>query len=52
MFGDWLFRLTSAAYAQPDVGTATPFTNRGSILSSPRGAGAGCDVTGQAPTVT
>ena len=31
----WLEALRRAAYAAPDIGTATPFTNDGSILSYP-----------------
>lgn len=35
--GDWLRRLQRAAYSAPDVGTATPLSNFGSIASYPRG---------------
>lgn len=33
--GDWLPRLRAAAYAAPDIGTATPFSNDATILSYP-----------------
>ncbi|MBS0379702.1 MAG: glycosyltransferase [Proteobacteria bacterium] len=36
VFGDWLERLRKAAYAGPRVGTVTPFSNDGSIVSYPR----------------
>ncbi len=36
VFGDWLERLRKAAYADPRVGTVTPFSNDGSIVSYPR----------------
>ncbi len=32
----WVERLRSAAYAAPDIGTATPFSNDATILSYPR----------------
>ncbi len=32
---DWLDRLRRCAYAQPDVGTATPFSNNATICSYP-----------------
>jgi GT2 family glycosyltransferase/glycosyltransferase involved in cell wall biosynthesis len=35
--GDWLERLRAAAYRAPDIGTATPLSNRGSIASYPAG---------------
>ena len=31
----WLERLADAAYSAPDIGSVTPFTNAGSILSYP-----------------
>ena len=34
--GDWLSRLRAAAYAAPDIGTATPLTNEGSIVGYPK----------------
>ncbi len=34
--GDWLARLRAAAYAAPDIGTATPLTNEGSIVGYPK----------------
>lgn len=34
--GDWLARLTAAAYAAPDTASATPLTNEGSIVGYPR----------------
>ena len=40
VFGDWLVRLRSAAYSQPRVGTVTPLTNNGSIVSYPYPDGA------------
>jgi GT2 family glycosyltransferase len=36
----WLERLREAAYAAPDIGTATPFSNNATILSYPGPAGA------------
>lgn len=33
--GDWLQRLQSCAYSQPDIGTVTPFSNNGTICSYP-----------------
>ena len=36
VFGDWLKRLRAAAYRAPNVGTATPFSNSGTIASYPR----------------
>ncbi len=36
VFGDWLPRLRDAAYSAAKVGTATPFSNNGSIASYPR----------------
>jgi GT2 family glycosyltransferase/glycosyltransferase involved in cell wall biosynthesis len=35
VFGDWLRRLRAAAYSAPGVGTATPFSNNGTIVSYP-----------------
>ena len=35
----WLDRLRAAAYAAPGIGTVTPFTNDGTILSYPDPAG-------------
>jgi len=35
VFGDWCDRLRAAAYAAPDIGTVTPLTNHGSIVSYP-----------------
>ena len=35
----WLERLRSAAYSAPDIGTATPLTNDGTILSFPDPSG-------------
>ena len=35
----WLERLRSAAYAEPGIGTVTPFSNEASILSYPGPAG-------------
>jgi GT2 family glycosyltransferase len=34
--GDWLGRLARAAYAEPEVGTVTPFSNNATICSYPR----------------
>jgi GT2 family glycosyltransferase len=39
VFGDWLPRLRAAAYSGADVGTVTPFSNRGSIASYARARG-------------
>jgi GT2 family glycosyltransferase/glycosyltransferase involved in cell wall biosynthesis len=39
VFGDWLSRLRAAAYAASDVGSATPFSNNGSIASYPERLG-------------
>jgi GT2 family glycosyltransferase len=36
VFGDWLQRLSAAAYSDSRVGTVTPFSNDGSIASYPR----------------
>ena len=33
--GAWLQTLQAAAYSAPDIGTATPFSNEASILSTP-----------------
>lgn len=33
--GDWFERLRAAAYRAPDIGSATPLTNEGSIFSYP-----------------
>ena len=35
----WLARLAAAAYAAPDIGSATPLSNEGSIVSYPDAAG-------------
>jgi O-antigen biosynthesis protein len=35
VYGDWLDRLRASAYAQPSIGTATPFSNNASICSYP-----------------
>jgi len=35
VFGDWLERLTRAAYADRNIATVTPFANNASILSYP-----------------
>ncbi len=35
VFSDWIGRLRAAAYSAPDIGTATPLTNSGSIASYP-----------------
>jgi len=43
VFGDWLHRLTDAAYGSPRVGTVTPFSNHGSIASYPREFGSSID---------
>ena len=43
----WLERLRAAAYAQPDVGSATPLTQDGSIVSY-AGTGDGLDAVAQA----
>ena len=34
--GDWLARLRACVYAAPDIGSATPFTNEGSIVGYPK----------------
>ncbi|MHB8478308.1 MAG: glycosyltransferase [Steroidobacteraceae bacterium] len=39
VFDDWLARLRLAAYSGNSVGTATPFSNEGSIASYPRAQG-------------
>lgn len=36
VFGNWIDRLRSAAYADPAIATATPLTNNGTICSYPR----------------
>ncbi len=36
VFGDWLMRLSRAAYSAPAIGTVTPLSNSGSIASYPR----------------
>jgi GT2 family glycosyltransferase len=36
-FGDWLGRLQAVAYSAADVGTVTPLSNTGSIVSYPEG---------------
>jgi len=43
VYGDWLVRLRRAAYAAPEIGTATPLTNCGSIVSYPAGREGECD---------
>lgn len=35
VFDGWLDRLSGAAYAAPDIGTATPFSNNATICSYP-----------------
>ena len=40
--GDWLQRLRNAAYSAADIGTVTPWTNRGSIVSYPAGEEQDC----------
>lgn len=40
--GDWLDRLRTAAYSAPDVATATPLSNHGSIVTYPSGAEIDC----------
>ena len=37
--GNWLSRLRAAAYSAPKIGTATPWSNSGSIASYPDPAG-------------
>ena len=37
----WLERLTRAAYAAPDIGTVTPFSNDGGLLAYPLPSGPG-----------
>ncbi len=46
----WLERLRAAAYAAPDIGTATPLTNDGTVVSYPDPDG-GNPVPDQAQTV-
>src|SRR5262249_4728237 len=41
--GDWLRRLTPAAYSASDIATVTPFSNAGSIVSYPAGEEQDCD---------
>jgi GT2 family glycosyltransferase/glycosyltransferase involved in cell wall biosynthesis len=36
-FGDWLGRLQAVAYSAADIGTVTPLSNSGSIVSYPAG---------------
>jgi GT2 family glycosyltransferase/glycosyltransferase involved in cell wall biosynthesis len=43
VFGDWLARLRRAAYAAPDIATATPFSNSGSLMAYPKDDDAGVD---------
>ncbi len=38
VFGPWLERLRSAAYSRPDIGSVTPLSNDGTIVSYPPGA--------------
>lgn len=37
--GDWLTRLRDAAYAEPAIATATPFSNDATVMSYPKRAG-------------
>jgi GT2 family glycosyltransferase/glycosyltransferase involved in cell wall biosynthesis len=39
-FGDWLWRLQAVAYSAANIGTVTPLSNTGSIVSYPAGDGA------------
>jgi len=39
-FADWLLRLQAVAYSAADIGTVTPLSNSGSIVSYPTGEGA------------
>lgn len=39
VFGNWVTRLREAAYSGPRVGTATPLSNSGSIVSYPNPSG-------------
>jgi GT2 family glycosyltransferase/glycosyltransferase involved in cell wall biosynthesis len=43
VFHGWLAGLKAAAYSAPDVGTATPLTNAGSIASHGDGEDGACD---------
>lgn len=43
VFGDWLERLRTVAYAGPRVGTVTPLSNSGSIASYPSHSGGPID---------
>ncbi len=36
---NWIERLADAAYAEPDIGSATPFSNDASVFSYPREGG-------------
>jgi GT2 family glycosyltransferase/glycosyltransferase involved in cell wall biosynthesis len=47
VYGDWLARLRAAAYAAPEIGTVTPLSNHGSIVSYPR-EGTECTVAAAA----
>jgi len=40
--GDWLTRLRAAVYSAPDIATATPLSNCGSIASYPSGENTVC----------
>jgi glycosyltransferase involved in cell wall biosynthesis len=35
VFGNWLDRLRAAAYSEPDIGTASPFSNTGQLCVYP-----------------
>ena len=35
VYGDWLRRLSMAAYSDPDIATVTPLSNNGSIVAYP-----------------
>ena len=43
VFPGWLPRLSAAAYAHPDIATATPFANNGSIMAYPASDDLDCD---------
>ncbi len=38
VFGNWIDRLRNSAYSQPDIGSVTPFSNDGTIVSYPLAA--------------
>jgi GT2 family glycosyltransferase/glycosyltransferase involved in cell wall biosynthesis len=44
VYPGWLERLRRAAYAAPDVGTATPLSNAGALASYPKGLSTPCGV--------